>query len=107
MYQEFYHLARNPFELTPDPYFLFPTRGHDEALAILYHGVRDHKGFVLVTGEVGTGKTLLLRCLLDALTRDQIAFSYVFNPRLSPLELLQYIVGDFGLKPHGENKAAM
>ena len=65
MYKAFYNLKRNPFEITPDPSFLFPTRRHNEALAALYYGVRRHKGFVVLTGEVGTGKTLLLRCLLN------------------------------------------
>ncbi len=69
MYKSFFHLTRNPFELTPDPAFLFSTKRHNEALAALYYGVRRHKGFVVVTGEVGTGKTLLLRCLLRLLKR--------------------------------------
>jgi general secretion pathway protein A len=67
MYKAFFNLTRNPFELTPDPSFLFSTRRHNEALAALYYGVRRHKGFVVVTGEVGTGKTLVLRCLLGLL----------------------------------------
>jgi general secretion pathway protein A len=58
MYKAFYSLKRNPFEITPDPSFLFPTQRHNEALAALYYGVRRHKGFVVLTGEVGTGKTL-------------------------------------------------
>ena len=65
MYKAFYSLDRNPFEITPDPSFLFPTRRHNEALAALYYGVRRHKGFVVLTGEVGTGKTLLLRCNIE------------------------------------------
>ena len=56
MYKAFYNLKRNPFEITPDPFFLFPTRRHNEALAALYYGVRRHKGFVVMTGEVGTGQ---------------------------------------------------
>jgi general secretion pathway protein A len=67
MYKAFFNLTRNPFDLTPDPSFLFSTRRHNEALAALYYGVRQRKGFVVVTGEVGTGKTLLLRCLLRTL----------------------------------------
>src|SRR5260370_29186926 len=96
MYKAFYGLKRNPFEITPDPSFLFPTGRHNEALASLYYGVRRHKGFVVLTGEVGTRKTLLLRCLLQLLQRNNdVAFAYVFNGRLSPVEFLQYIVGDF------------
>lgn len=108
MYKAFYNLKRNPFEITPDPSFLFPTRRHNEALAALYYGVKRHKGFVVLTGEVGTGKTLLLRCLLQLLNRSKdIGYAYIFNSRLSPGEFLQYIVGDFGLPASGKNKSEL
>lgn len=105
MYKAFYNLKRNPFEITPDPSFLFPTKRHNEALAALYYGVRRHKGFVVMTGEVGTGKTLLVRCLLQLLKGSNVAYAYVFNSRLSPLEFLQYIAGDFGLPGSGKGKS--
>jgi general secretion pathway protein A len=105
MYKAFYNLKRNPFEITPDPSFLFPTKRHNEALAALYYGVRRHKGFVVMTGEVGTGKTLLVRCLLQLLKGSNVAYAYVFNSRLSPLEFLQYIAGDFGLQASGKGKS--
>jgi len=106
MYQSFYHLNRSPFEIIPDPFFFFATPRHNEALAALYHGVRGHKGFAVLTGDVGTGKTLLLRCLLEQLTRsDDVAYAYVFNGRLSPCEFLQYVAGDFGLPAAGKNKS--
>jgi general secretion pathway protein A len=108
MYKSFYNLNRNPFEITPDPSFLFPTRKHNEALAALYYGVRRRKGFVVLTGEVGTGKTLLLRCLLRLLTQsNDVAYAYVFNGRLSPVEFLQYIAGDFGLPAANKNKSEL
>ncbi len=107
MYKSFYNLKRNPFEITPDPSFLFPTRRHNEALAALYYGVRRHKGFVVMTGEVGTGKTLLVRCLLELLSRKNVAYAYVFNSRLSPLEFLQYIAGDLGLTTSGKTKSEL
>jgi len=108
MYKAFYNLKRNPFEITPDPSFLFPTRRHNEALAALYYGVRRHKGFVVLTGEVGTGKTLLLRCLLQLLKESaDVKYAYVFNGRLSPLEFLQYIAGDLGLPFSGKNKSEL
>jgi general secretion pathway protein A len=108
MYKAFYSLKRNPFEITPDPSFLFPTRRHNEALAALYYGVRRHKGFVVLTGEVGTGKTLLLRCLLQLLNQSEdVKYAYVFNGRLSPLEFLQYIAGDLGLPASGKNKSEL
>jgi general secretion pathway protein A len=107
MYKEFYNLARNPFEITPDPTFLFPTQRHNEALASLYYGVRRHKGFVVMTGEVGTGKTLLVRCLLDLLRHSDVSFAYVFNPRLAPIDFLQYISADLGLNPAGKTKGEL
>jgi len=107
MYKEFFGLNRNPYEISPDPYFLFPTPRHNEALASIYHGVLHHKGFVVVTGEVGTGKTLMVRCLLELLRRANVAFANVFNPGLSPLEFLRYIAFDLGLKATDPSKAAL
>jgi general secretion pathway protein A len=104
MYKVFFNLKRNPFEITPDPSFLFATRKHNEALASLYYGVRRHKGFVVMTGEVGTGKTLLIRCLLELLTRNQVGFAYIFNSRLNDMEFLRYVAGDFGLTASGKGK---
>jgi general secretion pathway protein A len=97
MYKSFYNLQRNPFEITPDPSFLFPTTRHNEALASLYYGVTSHRGFVVLTGEVGTGKTLILRSLLGLLQNRDVAFALIFNPTLSPLEFIRYIARDFGL----------
>jgi general secretion pathway protein A len=108
MYKSFFHLTRNPFDLTPNPDCFVSTRRHNEALAALYYGVRWHKGFVVVTGEVGTGKTLLLRCLLRLLRESKdVAYAYVFNGRLSPVEFLQYILSDFGLPTSGKNKSEL
>jgi len=108
MYKSFFHLTRNPFDLTPDPNCFVSTKRHNEALAALYYGVRWHKGFVVVTGEVGTGKTLLLRCLLRLLKESKdVAYAYVFNGRLSPVEFLQYILSDFGQSASGKNKSEL
>ena len=108
MYKSFFHLTRNPFDLTPDPNCFVSTQRHNEALAALYYGVRWHKGFVVVTGEVGTGKTLLLRCLLRLLRESKdVAYAYVFNGRLSPVEFLQYILSDLGLPTSGKNKSEL
>ena len=105
MYKTFYNLTRNPFDISPDPAFLFATPRHNEALAALYHAVRGHKGFVVLTGEVGTGKTLLLRCVLELFKEsNDIGYAYVFNGRLSPCEFLEYIGTDFGLSVAGKNK---
>jgi general secretion pathway protein A len=108
MHKTFFNLTRNPFELTPDPVFLFPTDRHNEALTALYCGVRHHKGIVVLTGEVGTGKTLLLRCLLQLLKQSRdVAYTYLFNSRLSPTDFLRYIVRDLGLPASGKTKSDM
>jgi general secretion pathway protein A len=104
LYKSFYDLQRNPFEITPDPAFLFPTTRHNEALASLFYGVTAHRGFVVLTGEVGTGKTLIVRSLLSLLQRRDVAFALIFNPSLSPLEFIRYIAGDFGLPVTGKAK---
>ena len=104
MYKTFYSLRRNPFEITPNPFFLFLTKGHTEALATLYYGISRHKGFVVMTGEVGTGKTLLVRSVLQLLKHSNVAYAYVFNSRLSSLEFLQYVAEDFGLAALGKTK---
>ncbi len=108
MYKTYFHILRNPFDLTPDPNFIVPTPRYNEALAALYYGVRQHKGFVVVTGEVGTGKTLLLRCLLRLLGNSKdIIYAYLFNSRLAPMDFLQYMLADFGLPASGKTKADM
>jgi general secretion pathway protein A len=106
MYKEFYKLRLNPFEITPDPSFLFLTKRHQEALIAFYYGVQRRKGFVALTGDIGAGKTLLIRCLLRMIEDSHIACAHVFNSRLSTLEFLQYVATEFGLaasdKPKGE-----
>ena len=107
MYKSFFNLQRNPFEITPDPAFMFPTQRHNEALAGLYYGVQRRKGFVVMTGEVGTGKTLVTRCLLELLNRQRVAYAYVFNSLLSPEEFLRYVAGDLGISPRGKSKGEL
>ncbi len=108
MYKSYYDLARNPFDLTPDPTCFVPTARHNEALAALYYGIRRHKGVVVVTGEVGTGKTLLLRCLLRLFKESkEIAYAYLFNCRLSATEFLYYTLSDFGVPVSGQNKSKL
>lgn len=107
MYKRFYNLKKNPFEITPDPAFLFTTKQHNEALASLYYGVKQHKGFIVVSGEVGTGKTMIISCLLYLLSKSQMTFAYVFNPKLDALEFLRYIAGDFRLPTTGKTKSEL
>src|ERR1700747_2067304 len=109
MYKSFYNLTRNPFDLPPDPTCFVATERHNEALAALYYGIVRHKGVVVVTGEVGTGKTLMLRCLLQLFKESsEIAYAYLFNCRLSSHEFLHYAAADFGLKVDaGQSKSAL
>ena len=107
MYKEFYGLKRTPFDITPDPSFFFPTPRHNEALANLSCGIRWRKGFVALTGEVGTGKTLLLRCLLDLLKNVQIASAYIVNTRLTASEFLRYMVNDLRVPIQSGDKAEL
>jgi len=107
MYKQFFGLTRNPFEISPDPFFYHPTPRHNEALANLHYGVGRRKGFIVITGEVGTGKTLLVRCLLSELRKNNISFAYVFNPLLPVVEFFQYIMADLGLPHAGRTKAEM
>jgi general secretion pathway protein A len=107
MYKQFFGLTKNPFEISPDPFFYHATPRHNEALANLHYGVGRRKGFIVITGEVGTGKTLLVRCLLAELRKNNIAFGYVFNPLLTTTEFFQYIMADLGLQYSGRSKTEM
>ncbi len=96
MYVSFFNLREQPFNLTPDPRFLFLSPQHEEALSHLLYGIYERKGFIEITGEVGTGKTLLCRALLERLD-DSVSTALIFNSYLTELELLQAILSDFGL----------
>jgi len=105
MYESFYGLKENPFRMTPDPKFLYLGTDHKEALAQLWYGVRENKGFIVMTGEVGTGKTTLLHSLLARLNGNgTIKTALLFNPKLDVNDFLQYILRDFGVKVHKGSK---
>ena len=102
MYKKFFGLVKNPFNVTPDPYFLFSTAETDKTYASLLYGIRARKGLILLVGEVGTGKTLLLRKLVEELHDEATATAFVFNPRMRAAEFLDYVLSDFGLE-HDSN----
>lgn len=104
MYLNFYGLREVPFGTTPDPKFLYLTSGHREALAQLVYGVTENKGFMVLTGEVGTGKTTLLQALLRRLDGNA-AVAFVFNSRLTFDGILEYVLEDFGIAKSGESRA--
>ena len=90
MYLEFYGLKELPFALTPDPRFIYFTPSHTEAMANLHYGIESGKGLIVVTGEVGTGKTTILRWMMNRLDRT-VLVAYLFNPRMTVAEFYQYI----------------
>jgi type II secretory pathway predicted ATPase ExeA len=103
MYVNFYGLTEKPFNATPDPRFLYMSPGHREALAQLLYGVQERKGFIVLTGKVGTGKTTLLRALGQRLN-GQAAISFVVNSSLPFDGLLEYVVADLGIVKAGESR---
>src|SRR5271165_906152 len=105
MYKEFYGLRANPFNVNPDPRYLFLTRHTEEALACLTYGIQSRKGFVLLTGEVGTGKTTLINKLLEWLRLQQVAMAFIFNSRLNVPQFLDYMMADFGIPCESEAKS--
>src|SRR5437773_2134494 len=104
MYLTFYGLSEKPFNTTPDPRFLYMSPGHQEALAQLEYGVQERKGFMVLTGKVGTGKTTLLNALRHRLN-GQTAISFVFNSTLPFDGILEYVLADFGIA-NGEASGA-
>jgi general secretion pathway protein A len=104
MYNSFFGFRENPFNLSPDPEFLYRSPQHEEALANLIYGVRSRKGFIALTGEVGTGKTTMLECLRDYLDAQRIEFAFVFNSRLTSDQFFEMIAYDFDLQCDRKSK---
>jgi general secretion pathway protein A len=98
MYNAFFGFTQNPFNMSPDPSFLFRSSQHEEALANLIYGVQSRKGFIVLTGEVGTGKTTMLECLRDFLNAQQVAFASLFNSRLSVEQFFELLSYDLELR---------
>ncbi len=101
MYFEFYSFHERPFNLTPDPRFIYLSQNHREAFAHLLFGIENRAGFISLTGEVGTGKTTVLRTLLNQLDPDRYRTALIFNPPLSPAQLLDGIIREYGIDPAG------
>ena len=97
MYKKFFGLRENPFNVNPDPRYLFLTRYTQEALACLTYGIETRKGFIVLTGEVGTGKTTLVNKLLEWLRQERVSTAFVFNPRLSVTQFFDFMMADFGI----------
>ncbi|NQT90812.1 MAG: AAA family ATPase [Candidatus Omnitrophica bacterium] len=96
MYKEYFGLRENPFNVTSDPHFLYLSKRHKEAFSSLVYGIKERKGFIEITGEIGTGKTTLCRALLNELSPDTKT-AFILNPRLPEVQFLQAILDDYGI----------
>jgi general secretion pathway protein A len=103
MYHEFYQLKDDPFNVTADPEFFFSSKSHLEAISSLAYGIEHRKGIIVLTGEIGTGKTTLCRKLLKQ-SDHKNKFALILNPNFSELELLQMIIHDLGIRARNKNK---
>jgi len=97
MYKSYFGLRENPFNINPDPRFLYSTPQTNETLELLIYGIQNRKGLLLLTGEVGTGKTTLINYLLEWMHVQKMPTAFIFNPRLSPSHLFDFILSDFGI----------
>lgn len=104
MYNAFFGFKENPFNLSPDPAFLYRSPQHEEALANLIYGVNSRKGFIVLCGEVGTGKTTMLECLRDFLETQFIEFAFVFNSRITSDQFFEMIAYDLDLRCNRNSK---
>ncbi len=107
MYKKFFGLKENPFNVNPDPRYLFLTHHTQEALACLTYGIETRKGFIMLTGEVGTGKTTLINKLLEWLHKERVSTAFVFNPRLSVSQFFDFMMADFGIVCESRQKGQM
>lgn len=106
MYNEFYHLKENPFNVTSDPAFFFASSRHSEAFSHLIYGIQQRKGILIVSGEIGTGKTTLCRTFLNKIDTN-IKTAFILNPYFSDKQLLQLILKDFGIEGSFKTKLSL
>ena len=107
MYESFYNLQGRPFQLTPDPRFYYSSRTHKKAMAYLTYGLNQGEGFIIVTGDIGTGKTTLVRHLFDTLDRNEFIAAMIVSTQLSAEDLLRSVVAAFGLDAQAEDKGVL
>jgi general secretion pathway protein A len=105
MYKSFYGLKENPFNVNPDPRFLFLTKQIEEALTGLMYGIQTRKGFITLTGEVGTGKTTLINRLLDWLHQRKARTAFLFNSRMNSNQLFDFILAEFDIQCESKSKS--
>lgn len=106
MYEEFFGFSGSPFRLAPDPKFFFGSKSHNKAMAYLHYGLRQAEGFIVITGEIGAGKSILIAHLIDQLDRSNVMAANLITPNLAPEDLLSHILSAFRIEAAGEGKAA-
>jgi putative secretion ATPase (PEP-CTERM system associated) len=106
MYEAFYHLQTKPFLLSPDPRFFFSSRGHRRAIAYLVYGARQGEGFIVITGEIGAGKTMLAATLAQRLAPQNLVLGQIVSTRLGPDDLVRMVAAAFGVAQH-DSKAVL
>jgi putative secretion ATPase (PEP-CTERM system associated) len=106
MYEQFFQLTRKPFELTPNPAFLYLSRTHRKALTYVDYGLKERTGFILLTGEVGSGKTTLLRNLIDTLDA-QVTLAHLSNTQVNPEQLIAMVNEEYGIDSEGRDKVLL
>ena len=106
MYEAYFSLSGAPFKLNPDPKFFFGSRSHNKAMAYLHYGVKQAEGFIVITGPVGAGKSMLIGHLVDQLNRSNVVAAHLLTANLEPEALLAHILSAFGIEPEGEGRAS-
>jgi len=107
MYESFYHLSSKPFPLRPDPRFFFPSRSHKRAMSYLQYGIEQGEGFIVITGDIGTGKTTLVQNLFGQLNRENLIAAQLVTTQLGSDDLLRMVAASFGLEYEGLSKAKL
>ena len=107
MYESFYKLRGKPFQLNPDPAFFFGSRGHRRAMAYLEYGLHQNEGFIVVTGEIGAGKTTLVRSLLEHLDQSKVVAASLVSTQVDETEILRMVAAAFGVPVRGLDKAGV
>ncbi|CAN7661799.1 XrtA-associated ATPase [Pseudoduganella sp. LjRoot289] len=107
MYESYYGLSAKPFRLRPDPHFFFGSKGHKRAMAYLEYGLSQGEGFIVITGEVGAGKTTLVRNMLNTLSSQQIVAAHIVNTALNSEDTLRMVLSAFGLPSEDASKSAL
>src|SRR5450432_542839 len=106
MYEAFYNFRAKPFQLSPDPRFFFSSKGHRRAMAYLEYGVHQGEGFIVITGEIGAGKTMLARTLARKLESQNLVMAQVVSTQLEADDMVRMVAAAFGL-PHDDSKAVL